>query len=228
MFGDVEVPLEIVQDGVLCCQAPLHLPGKVALYITNGNQEACSEIREFEYIVESDICPRCKSSPSEAHGSTEELLLLARFVEMLLTDSPLQQEDSSLLETSLPKNSKSDDESCSRIIEALLDGSGTSLEAINGLLQVLLRDKLHQWLSIRSKCNDQVSCSLSKKEQGIIHMVAALGFVWALNPILSCGVGINFRDINGWTALHWAACFGRYYNATCLLRLFNLLDKLQT
>lgn len=56
---------------------------------------------------------------------------------------------------------------------------------------------------------DQPGCSLSKKELGIIHMVAGLGFEWALNPILSCGVSINFRDINGWTALHWAARFGR-------------------
>lgn len=209
MFGDVEVHLDIIQEGVLCCKSPLHLPGKVALCITNGNREACSEIREFEYRVESSICPGCKSSPSEAHGRTEELLLLSRFVQMLLSDSPLLQEDSSLPETSLPKNSKSDDESCSHIIEAILDGSGTSLEAINGLVQVLLKDKLHQWLSIRSKFNDQASCSLSKKEQGIIHTVAALGYVWALNPILSCGVSINFRDINGWTALHWAARFGR-------------------
>ncbi|KAK4740731.1 hypothetical protein SAY87_024319 [Trapa incisa] len=208
MFDDVEVPLEIVQDGILSCEAPLHLAGKVQLCITNGNQKVCSEIREFEYIDKPDICPRCKSSPSEAHGSTEELLILASFVEMLFTDSLLQQEDNILAETSLKKY-KTDDESCSHIKEALLDGTGTSLQAINGLLEMLLKDKLYQWLSIKSKCNDQVSSFLSKKEQGVIHTVAALGFVWALSPVLSCGVGINFRDINGWTALHWAARFGR-------------------
>jgi len=40
-------------------------------------------------------------------------------------------------------------------------------------------------------------------------MIAGLGFEWALSPILNSGVNINFRDINGWTALHWAARFGR-------------------
>ncbi|GKD52871.1 calmodulin-binding transcription activator 4-like protein isoform X2 [Tanacetum coccineum] len=40
-------------------------------------------------------------------------------------------------------------------------------------------------------------------------MVSGLGFVWALAPILKSGVGINFRDTNGWTALHWASRFGR-------------------
>ncbi|KAL0421576.1 UNVERIFIED_CONTAM: Calmodulin-binding transcription activator 4 [Sesamum latifolium] len=57
--------------------------------------------------------------------------------------------------------------------------------------------------------NNYNGCSLSKKQQGIIHMVAGLGFQWALQPILSSGVSVNFRDINGWTALHWAAKFGR-------------------
>lgn len=50
---------------------------------------------------------------------------------------------------------------------------------------------------------------MSKKEQWVIHIVAGLGFEWALNPILSSGVVVDLRDINGWTALHWAARFGR-------------------
>lgn len=58
---------------------------------------------------------------------------------------------------------------------------------------------------------------MSKKEQGVIHTVAGLGFEWALNPILSHGVGINFRDINGWTVLHWAAHFGREKMVAALL-----------
>ncbi|KAK0593959.1 hypothetical protein LWI29_000203 [Acer saccharum] len=74
----------------------------------------------------------------------------------------------------------------------------------------LLKDKLQQWLSSKSMGeSDQPGCSLSKKERGIIHMIAGLGFEWALNPILSHGVGVNFWYINGWTALHWASRFGR-------------------
>ncbi|KAI3773014.1 hypothetical protein L6452_04211 [Arctium lappa] len=42
-------PVEIIQEGVICCQAPFCLPGKVvAVGITSGNQEAYSEISEFE------------------------------------------------------------------------------------------------------------------------------------------------------------------------------------
>ncbi|KAI9186119.1 hypothetical protein LWI28_013926 [Acer negundo] len=78
-------------------------------------------------------------------------------------------------------------------------------------MQELLKDKLQQWLSSKSMGeSDQPDCSLSKKERGIVHMIAGLGFEWALNPILSHGVNVNFWDINGWTALHWASRFGRH------------------
>ncbi|GJN27835.1 hypothetical protein PR202_gb15889 [Eleusine coracana subsp. coracana] len=38
-----------------------------------------------------------------------------------------------------------------------------------------------------------------------------------ITSVLSAGVGINFRDSNGWTALHWAAYFGREKMVATLL-----------
>lgn len=208
MFGDVEVPLQIIQEGVVCCKTPPHLPGKVTLCITSGNRESCSEVREFEYRINTSACAHCNSSKTEATKSPEELLLLVRFVQMLLSDSSKQKGDT--VESQLLRRSKTDDDLWGHVIEALLVGSGTSSSTVDWILQVLLKDKLCQWLlSISKEGPDQTGCSLSKKEQGIIHMVAGLGFEWALNPILNYGVNINFRDINGWTALHWAARFGR-------------------
>ncbi|KAK7400028.1 hypothetical protein VNO78_11226 [Psophocarpus tetragonolobus] len=208
MFGDVEVPVEIIQDGVICCEAPSHLPGKVTLCITSGNRESCSEVREFEYRDKTNSSTQVTRSETEATRSPEELLLLVRLGQMLLSESAIKNDN---IESGTPLvKQKADDDSWSHIIEALLVGSGTSTGTIDWLLEELLKDKLEQWLSCRSQERDEeTGCSLSKKEQGIIHMVAGLGFEWALNPILSCGVNINFRDINGWTALHWAARFGR-------------------
>lgn len=197
MLGDVEVPVEIIQDGVICCEAPSHIPGKVTLCITFGNRESCSEVREFEYRDKTKSSTSCTTLETEATRTPEELLLLVRFGQMLLSASTLIKQEA-------------DDDSWSHIIEALLVGSGTSSGTINWLLEELLKDKLQLWLTCRSQeIDEETGCSLSKKEQGIIHMVAGLGFEWALKPILSCGVNINFRDINGWTALHWAARFGR-------------------
>ncbi|GAB4839753.1 hypothetical protein Ancab_020463 [Ancistrocladus abbreviatus] len=210
MFGDIEVPMQMIQDGVLCCQAPPHLPGKVTLCISLGNRQSCSEIREFEYRDKGSICAYCNKPRREATRSTEELLLLVRFVQMLLSNSSMQKGDSSDLEIDhLLSKLKSDEDSWGQIIEALLVGSGNSSDTMEWLLQQLLKDKLQQWLSSRSQREYDLECSLSRKEQGIIHMIAGLGYQWALNPILGSGVGINFRDINGWTALHWAARFGR-------------------
>ncbi|KAJ6695011.1 CALMODULIN-BINDING TRANSCRIPTION ACTIVATOR 4 [Salix koriyanagi] len=169
MLGDTEVPLQIIQEGVICCEAPPHQPGKVTLCITSGNRESC----------------KGDSIETEIH---------------------------------LLQKLKADDDSWGYIIEGLLIGSGTSSTTVDWLLQQLLKDKLRQWLSSKSQeQHDHPGCSLSKKEQGIIHMLAGLGFEWALSPILSHGVSINFRDINGWTALHWAARFGREKMVASLL-----------
>ncbi|XP_020229866.1 calmodulin-binding transcription activator 4 isoform X2 [Cajanus cajan] len=216
MLGDIEVPVEIIQDGVICCEAPSHLPGKVTLCITSGNRESCSEVREFEYRNKANSCTRCTQLETEATRSPEELLLLVRLGQMLLSESTTKNDN---IESGIPLiKQKADDDSWSHIIEALLVGSGTSTGTIDWILEELLKDKLQQWLSCRSQERDEeTGCSLSKKEQGIIHMVAGLGYEWALNPILSCGVNINFRDINGWTALHWAARFGREKTVASLI-----------
>ncbi|XP_022155421.1 calmodulin-binding transcription activator 4 isoform X2 [Momordica charantia] len=209
MFGDIEVPLQIVQNGVLCCETPPHLPGKVAFCITSGNREPCSEVREFEYQAKTSVCNHCQSHSGGALKSPEELLLLVRLVQMLLSYSSIQKSDKVGSEVR-SNNLKADDDQWSSMIESLLVGSGTPSSTIDWLLRELLKDKFHLWLSSRLEDrHDPAGCSLSKKDQGIIHMIAGLGYVWALNPILSCGVNINFRDINGWTALHWAARFGR-------------------
>ncbi|KAL1358180.1 hypothetical protein AAHE18_04G015000 [Arachis hypogaea] len=209
MFGDIEVPAEIIQDGVICCEAPPHLPGKVTLCVTSGNRESCSEFREFEFRNKTNSCTRCNSMETETARSQDELLLLVTFAQMLLSP-PTEKNDNMEPVYHLPVEQKADDDSWSHVIEALLVGSGTSSGTIDWLLEELLKDRLQLWLSGKSwEIDEAIGCPLSKKEQGIIHMVAGLGYEWALIPILSCGVNINFRDIRGWTALHWAARFGR-------------------
>ncbi|PWA72822.1 hypothetical protein CTI12_AA264700 [Artemisia annua] len=49
---------------------------------------------------------------------------------------------------------------------------------------------------------------LDERQQGIIHLAAALGYEWAISPVVATGMSPNFRDAHGRTALHWASFYG--------------------
>ncbi|XP_072998775.1 calmodulin-binding transcription activator 4-like isoform X1 [Typha latifolia] len=207
LFDNVEVPLEIVQNGVIRCQTPWHVAGKVSLCITAGNRDCCSEIREFEFRENPDASNYASTiNQSESVKSNEELLLLRQFVQILL-GGPVGA-----------SISKSDDGSEFDLLRYL---KGTEVElapekGIDWIVQELLKDKFRQWLSSKHQeyTEDHL---LSKSDKCIIHIISGLGYDWALNPVLNSGVGINYRDANGWTALHWAAYFGREKMVATLL-----------
>lgn len=219
MFGDIEVPVDIIQEGVLRCQAPKHHPGKVALYITSGNRKVCSEVKQFEYIISPELSYSSGHSTPYYSKSSEELLLLIRLVQTLLESDPAsaKQDGSSCSETDMLRNTERRYDWSEQLIEAALVGTYSASDIIDRLLQELLKDKLQQWISMKSQNCEGTDCSLSKQDSCIIHLLSSLGYEWALNPILNSGVNVNFRDVRGWTALHWAAQFGREKMVASLL-----------
>lgn len=209
MFGEVEVPAEILAEGVLRCYTPGHKAGRVPFYVTCSNRLACSEVREFEYRV-------CHTRPVDtSDDSDDEFSLKIRLGKLLSLDS---YDNVNHVSDSFDKHGVKEkinlllkdhkDDLPQKMMH--LSKGDLSLEMCKEqLLQNLYEEQLHAWL-LRKMCDDGKGPNILDKEgQGAIHLVAALGYDWAIEPIIGAGVNINFRDVHGWTALHWAASYGR-------------------
>ncbi|KAJ8560362.1 hypothetical protein K7X08_004420 [Anisodus acutangulus] len=88
LFGELEVVAEVLTDDLLRCHVPPHKPGIVPFYVSCSNRLACSEVREFEYLV----------GPSQEFDAADMLInemhLLERF-ESSLSLSLANSHDSS-------------------------------------------------------------------------------------------------------------------------------------
>ncbi|WOG84524.1 hypothetical protein DCAR_0103708 [Daucus carota subsp. sativus] len=209
MFGEIEVPAEVVADGVLRCHTPNHEAGRVPFYVTCANRLACSEIREFEFQVynirDVDVTTTGSDDSSEA-------LLKMRFGKLLSGGSASSY--NSVPDDNLDMINKlssliKDDNEWEQIF-MLTNAEEFSTETVSDqFLQKLLKDKLHAWLLQKVAEGGKGPSVVDEGGQGVLHFAAALGYDWAIPPTVAAGVSINFRDVNGWTALHWAASYGR-------------------
>ncbi|VAH27871.1 unnamed protein product [Triticum turgidum subsp. durum] len=185
MFGDVEVPVEVLADGSLRCYTPVHQSGRVPFYVTCSNRVACSEVREFEF--HDSETQHMEAADPHITGINEMHLHIR--LEKLLSLGPDDYE------------------------KYVMSGGNEKSELISTIGSLMLeksvKDKLYYWLIHKIHDDGKGPNVLGKEGQGVIHLVAALGYDWAIRPIIAAGVHVNFRDVRGWTALHWAASCGR-------------------
>ncbi|KAL2513672.1 Calmodulin-binding transcription activator 2 [Forsythia ovata] len=219
MFGEVEVPAEVLADGLLCCHAPRHKPGLVPFYITCSNRLACSEVREFEYR----FGPNQMIGAEDISEGTSEIQFRLRF-ERLLSLDPVG--NTYILENDTEK------QNLVNIIFSLMERENhqeakvtsknyTSQLKVMGeqSLEKQLKEKFYSWLLHKITEDGKGPNVVDEGGQGVLHLAAALGYNWALRPIIVSGVSIDFRDVNGWTALHWAAFCGREDTVASLISL---------
>ncbi|XVF01567.1 hypothetical protein REPUB_Repub04eG0100200 [Reevesia pubescens] len=219
MFGEVEVPAEVIADGILSCHAPPHCVGQVPFYVTCSNRLACSEVREFDYragfardINVSDIYD---VASREMLLQFEMLLSLKYFTPPNHYFEGVGKKRDLIAKIILMK----EEEECFQIVDPSCDKDLSQHEEKEWLLQKMMKEKLCSWLLHKIMEDGKGPNILDEKGQGVLHLAAALGYDWAIKPTVTAGVSINFRDVNGWTALHWAAFCGREQTVAILVSL---------
>ncbi|XP_061365449.1 calmodulin-binding transcription activator 2-like isoform X2 [Gastrolobium bilobum] len=220
MFGELEVPAEVLANGILCCQAPPHKVGRVPFYVTCSNRLACSEVREFDYregfsgnVDFADFC-----------NSSTEMLLHSRLEELLSLKpvNPSNQNFEGYMEKGkliFKLISLREEEEYTSKEGELIEMDISQQKVKEHLFHRQVKERLYSWLLHKITESDKGPNVLDKNGQGVLHLAAVLGYDWAIKPILSAGVNINFRDVNGWTALHWAASCGRERTVAVLVSM---------
>ncbi|KAI3448258.1 hypothetical protein Pfo_004923 [Paulownia fortunei] len=221
MFGELEVPAEVLADGILCCRAPLHKPGVVPFYVTCSNRLACSELREFEYR----FAPDRNIGSVDVNGDSATVMHLYQRFEMILCLEPVGSPVSSAgndfeKQSVIHKIISLIEEENNQEAKLTLENDTSHLKEIGELLlEKQLKEKFYSWLLHRVTEDGKGPTIIDEGGQSVLHLAAALGFNWALQPIIVSGVSIDFRDVNGWTALHWAAFYGREDTVAALVSL---------
>ncbi|XP_061360263.1 calmodulin-binding transcription activator 2-like isoform X2 [Gastrolobium bilobum] len=219
MFGEIEVSAEVLAENVIRCQTPLHSPGRVPFYVTCSNRLACSEIREFEYHEN----PTKFFAPVGIKISPEdEVRLQMRLLKLVdlgpdkkwLKCSVSECEKCKLKETMY--SMRGDNGVLKETFQ--IDGSD-HINPRDVLFQKLMRDRLYEWLIFKVHEGGKGPQVLDNEGQGVIHLAAALGYVWAMGPLIAVGISPNFRDAHGRTGLHWASYFGREETVIALVKL---------
>ncbi|CAN6293760.1 unnamed protein product [Urochloa humidicola] len=221
MFGEIEVPAKILVDGTLICYSPQHKPGRVPFYITCSNRLACSEVREFEF---RPTVTQYMDAPSP-HGATNKVYFQIR-LDKLLSIGPDEYQatvsNPSLEIIELSKKISSlmmSNDEWSNLLKLAVDNEPSIDDQQDQLAENLIKEKLHVWLLNKVRVGGKGPSVLDDEGQGVLHLAAALGYDWAIRPTLAAGVNINFRDVHGWTALHWAAFCGRERTVVALIAL---------
>ncbi|CAL4941505.1 unnamed protein product [Urochloa decumbens] len=221
MFGEIEVPAKILADGTLICYSPQHRPGRVPFYITCSNRLACSEVREFEF---RPTVTQYMDAPSP-HGATNKVYFQIR-LDKLLSLGPdeyhatVSNPSLEMIELSKKISSlmMSNDE-WSNLLKLAVDNEPSIDDQQDQFAENLIKEKLHVWLLNKVRVGGKGPSVLDDEGEGVLHLAAALGYDWAIRPTLAAGVNINFRDVHGWTALHWAAFCGRERTVVALIAL---------
>ncbi|KAJ6318176.1 hypothetical protein OIU76_013673 [Salix suchowensis] len=186
--GDAFVLAEVVQAGVYSCMVLPHSPGLVNLCLSLDGSKPISQILSFEYLAPPTLnALSSKVSPAK-----------------------LKEAKKFANKTSNISNT------WAHLIKSI-EGSRISVaQAKDGLFELSLRNAIKEWLleRILEGCK---TTEYDAQGLGVIHLCAIMGYTWSANLFSWSGLSLDFRDKHGWTAIHWAAYYGREKMVAALL-----------
>ncbi|KAB2040212.1 hypothetical protein ES319_D02G067300v1 [Gossypium barbadense] len=219
--GDLCTPAEIVQVGVYRCLLSQHSPGLVNLYMSLDGHKPISQVLGFEYFTPLSHDP---IFPTEDESRQEEFQLQMRLAYLLFsTSKSLDILLGNKVSPNILKGVKKFAQKTTNmsdcwkyLMKSFEENRVSSTQAKDSLLEIALKNRLRDWLLERiiegGKTNEH-----DTQGQGVLHLCAILGYTWAMYLYSWSGLSLDFRDKHGWTALHWAAFYGREKMVAVLL-----------
>ncbi|XWS14166.1 hypothetical protein CRYUN_Cryun36dG0100400 [Craigia yunnanensis] len=218
--GDVCNPAEIIQVGVYRCLLSQHAPGLVNLYMSLDGRKPISQVLSFEYrapLLHDPIVP------PEDEPRWEEFQLQMRLAYLLFSTSKSLNILSGKVSPSSLKEAKKFAQKTTNIsnswtylIKSIEENRVSFTQAKDSLFEIALKNRLKDWLLERI-IEGSKTTEYDTQGQGVLHLCAILGYTWAIYLFSCSGLSLDFRDKHGWTALHWAAYYGREKMVAVLL-----------
>ncbi|XP_010524575.1 PREDICTED: calmodulin-binding transcription activator 5 isoform X2 [Tarenaya hassleriana] len=219
--GETCVPAEIIQVGVYRCFLPPQSPAIVNLYLSDDGQKPISQFFSFE--CRSAAVPEKSITQDNVSSRWEEFEFQVRLAHLLFTSSNKVNILSSEVSAGSIQEAKKFVNKTSHLLNSWaylvksVQGNQLSFEqAKDNLFELTLKNRLKEWLLEKVLEGGKIT-EYDSKGLGVIHLCAILGYTWSIHLFSWSGLSLNFRDKLGWTALHWAAYYGREKMVAALL-----------
>lgn len=217
--GNICVPAQAIQVGVFRCLLSPHGAGSVSFYLSFDRCTPISQVITFEFRPP----PRTKSDDSENNSKWDMFQTQMRLACLLFSTSKSLE----ILCSEISQNALEEGRTFAlkysnvpdnwEYFTTLVQSHKISLEqAKDSLFELAMKSRLKEWLFERILDGSGVS-ERDAEGQGVLHLCAILGYTWVVYPFSCSGLSLDFRDKSGWTALHWAAYYGREKMVAALL-----------
>ncbi|XP_024982765.1 calmodulin-binding transcription activator 6-like isoform X2 [Cynara cardunculus var. scolymus] len=218
--GDACVPAEIVQSGVFRCMITPQSPGIVNLFISSDGHKPISQLMAFEF----QLPPTTSLMDSlDEKPDWQELQIKMRLSHLLFSSS----KSLTILSSKVPQKTQKEAimfvqksrhivDSWDYLVNSITEKRISFQRAKNSLMELTLQNRLLEWLLEKVLEGGKIP-DRDDQGQGVIHLCAILDYNWAIYPYSWSGLSLDFRDKSGWTALHWAAHYGRQRMVASLL-----------